>query len=82
MPWSSSLNKELPPLPAIAPFAQIVMSSLVEVDTRPRRWYQPRVILPTECWYSIFWYTCMSLALVNAVLDPYKLAFEEPTGFA
>uniref|UniRef100_A0A7R9VK40 Cyclic nucleotide-binding domain-containing protein n=1 Tax=Chlamydomonas euryale TaxID=1486919 RepID=A0A7R9VK40_9CHLO len=60
---------------------KIVMSSLIKVDDQPRQWWQPRVILPTERWYNIFWYMCMTLALLNAVLDPYKLAFEDPSGF-
>ncbi|KAG1681293.1 hypothetical protein FOA52_007339 [Chlamydomonas sp. UWO 241] len=62
--------------------SKIVMASMVTVErSADARWWQPRVILPHEKWYMQFWYCCMFLALLNAVLDPYKLAFEVPGGF-
>lgn len=49
-----------------------------------KRWYhwRPRVIMPNEKWYKIFWYWCMFLAQMNAILSPYQLAFTASTGFA
>ncbi|KAG1669745.1 hypothetical protein FOA52_001574 [Chlamydomonas sp. UWO 241] len=48
-----------------------------------RPWWNPklRTIMPEEKWYLYFYYFTLGIAMLNAVVDPYKIGFGEPGGF-
>ncbi|GAX84453.1 hypothetical protein CEUSTIGMA_g11873.t1 [Chlamydomonas eustigma] len=55
-----------------------------EAESGTARWwmlFKPRVISPKSKWYKIFWYITMVVALINAVLSPYQLAFVDEIGY-